>query len=195
MPTLRTFHIILFASVLFIGCQSEPKVIDDLSDTSFQLLNQDSVAVTFPDDYQGKYVVMGFVYTNCPDICPLITQNLIKIQRELGYPEDVHFLGVTFDPKRDTPSVLSDYKQVFKLDDNFDFLTGDSETISAFMDSVRVRSQVSLTTTTNDGKEIYFMNHSDKIMVLDPKSRVIIEYGGSMPQVPNLIIEDFQSLR
>lgn len=188
-------RIFLFAFILFIGCQSGPEVIDDLSDTSFQLLNQDSVAVTFPDDYQGKYVVMGFIYTNCPDICPLITQNLVKIQRELNYPENVQFLGVTFDPERDTPSVLSDYKQVFKLDKNFDFLTGNPETISAFMDSVRVRSQVSLSTTTSDGKEIYFMNHSDKIMVLDPKSRVIIEYGGSMPQVPNLIIEDFQSLQ
>ena len=192
---MKHLSILFFLLVVLVNCQSEPEVIDDLSDTSFQLLNQDSVAVTFPDDYQGKYVVMGFIYTNCPDICPLITQNLIKIQRELGYPENVQFLGVTFDPERDTPSVLSNYKQVFKLNENFDFLTGDSTTISAFMDSVRVRSQVSLSTTTSDGKEIYFMNHSDKIMVLDPKSRVIIEYGGSMPQVPNLIIEDFQSLQ
>lgn len=192
---MNKFRVFLFAFILFISCQSGPEVIDDLSDTSFQLLNQDSLTVTFPDDYQGKYVVMGFIYTNCPDICPLITQNLIKIQRELNYPENVQFLGVTFDPERDTPSVLSNYKEVFKLDDNFDFLTGNPETISAFMDSVRVRSQVSLSTTTSDGKEIYFMNHSDKIMVLDPKSRVIIEYGGSMPQVPNLIIEDFQSLQ
>ncbi|MBO6523282.1 MAG: SCO family protein [Balneolaceae bacterium] len=192
---MKQLLILFFPLVVLINCQSGPEVIDDLSDTSFKLLNQDSVTVTFPDDYQGKYIVMGFIYTNCPDICPLITQNLIKIQRELGYPEDVQFLGVTFDPERDTPSVLADYKEVFKLDENFDFLTGTSETISAFMDSVRVRSQVSLSTITSEGKEIYFMNHSDKIMVLDPKSRVIIEYGGSMPQVPNLIIEDFQSLK
>lgn len=183
------------AALIFVGCQSNPEVIDDLSDTSFQLLNQDSVAITFPDDYQGKFVVLGFIYTNCPDICPLITQNLIKIQRELGYSDDIQFLGVTFDPERDTPSVLANYKEVFKLDENFDFLTGDSSTISAFMDSVRVRSQISLSTTTEDGKELYFMNHSDKIMVLDKKSRVIIEYGGSMPQVPTLILEDFQKLR
>lgn len=181
--------------MLLLACQSSPEIIDDLSDTSFHLVNQDSVVVTFPDDYEGKYVVLGFIYTNCPDICPLITQNLIKIQRELGYPEDVQFLGVTFDPERDTPSVLSNYKEVFKLDKNFDFLTGNPSTISAFMDSVRVRSQVSLSTTTESGKEIYFMNHSDKIMVLDKKSRVVIEYGGSMPQVPTLIIEDFQKLR
>lgn len=193
---MKTYFIYLIVAVtIFTGCQSGPDIIDDLSDTSFKLLNQDSVEVTFPNDYEGKYVVMGFIYTNCPDICPIITQNLIKIQRELGYPEDVQFLGVTFDPKRDTPSVLANYKKVFKLDKNFDFLTGEASIVSAFMDSVRVRSQVSLSTTTEDGKELYFMNHSDKIMVLDKKSRVIIEYGGSMPQVPTLIIEDFQKLR
>ncbi len=186
---------ILFTLFLLINCQSGPEVIDDLSGTSFNLLNQDSASVTFPNDYEGRFVVLGFIYTNCPDICPIITQNLIKIQKELGYPDDVRFLGVTFDPERDTPSVLANYKEVFKLDKNFDFLTGDPSTISAFMDSVRVRSQISLSTITDDGKELYFMNHSDKIMVLDKKSRVIIEYGGSMPQIPNLIIEDFQKLR
>ena len=186
---------ILFITLFLFNCQTGPEIIDDLSGTSFELLNQDSVAVTFPDDFKDKFVVMGFIYTNCPDICPLITQNLIKIQRDLGYPEDVQFLGITFDPKRDTPSVLANYKSVFKLNDNFDFLTGDSTIVSALMDSVRVRTQVSLSTTTPDGKELYFLNHSDKIMVLDKKSRVIIEYGGSMPQVPKLIVEDFKKLR
>lgn len=182
-------------SILFLSCQSGPKVIDDLGDKSFQLVNQDSVAVTFPDDYQGKFVVLGFIYTNCPDVCPLITQNMIKIQKELNNPDDIQFIGITFDPERDTPPVLRKYKETFKLDKNFDFLTGDPAVISEVMDSVRVRSQVSLTTTTDSGEEIYFMNHSDKIMVLDKKSRVIIEYGGSMPGIPNLIVEDFKALR
>lgn len=178
----------------FFACQ-RTVIIDDLNDASFELLTQDSVAVTFPDDYKGKYVVMGFVYTNCPDICPLITQNLIKIQEELGNPDDVQFLGFTFDPARDTPSIMKNYKDAFDLNNNFDFLTGDTTIVSALMDSLRVRTQVSFTTTTEAGNELYFLNHSDKIMVLDPQSRVIIEYGGSQPMVPNLIIEDFQRIR
>lgn len=185
----------VLALVLIISGCRRTVVIDDLSDASFSLLTQDSVAVTFPDDYQGKYVVMGFIYTHCPDICPLITQNLIKIQKDLDYPEDVQFLAVSFDPKRDTPSVLRKFKDVFGVGENFDFLTGDSTSISAMMDSVRVRTQVSFSTTTEAGEELYFLNHSDKIMVLDPKSRVIIEYGGSQPSVPSLIVEDLQSIR
>lgn len=190
---MKKLFILSFLFLAF-ACQ-RPVIIDDLNDASFELLTQDSTAVTFPDDYKGKYVVMGFVYTNCPDICPLITQNLIKIQDELGNPDDVQFLGFTFDPKRDTPSTLRKYKDAFNLDKNFDFITGDSTTISALMDSLRVRTQVSFTTTTEAGEELYFLNHSDKIMVLDPQSRVIIEYGGSQPMVPSLIIEDFQNIR
>ena len=186
----------IFLSFLLIqsACMNDYKVIDDMNDASFELVNQDSVRVIFPEDFRGQYVVMGFVYTNCPDICPLITQNLIKIQKDLGYPSNVQFLGVSFDPPRDTPEVLHRYKEVFKVDENVNFLTGEPKMVQSFMDSVRVRTQESMRTTTDSGKEIYFLNHSDKIMVMNPKGEIIIEYGGSMPSIPSLIVQDLQSL-
>ncbi|MEP1937996.1 MAG: SCO family protein [Balneola sp.] len=193
MKTAYFILTILIFSTL-ISCNSGPEVIDDLSKKSFEVVNQNGEEITFPDDYTGKYVIMGFIYTNCPDICPLVTQNMIKVQKELGNPDDVQFLGVTFDPKRDTPQVLKEYKNVFDLGRNFDFLTADSSTVSELMDSVRVRSQVSFTQIRDDGKELYFMNHSDKIMVLDKKGRVIFEYGGSMTPV-NYILEDLKKVR
>jgi len=186
----------IFLSFLLIqsACINDYKVIDDMNDASFELVNQDSVRVVFPEDFRGQYVVMGFVYTNCPDICPLITQNLIKIQKDLGYPSNVQFLGVSFDPLRDTPEILHRYKEVFKVDENVNFLTGEPKVVQSFMDSVRVRTQESMRTTTDSGKEIYFLNHSDKIMVMNPKGEIIIEYGGSMPSIPSLIVQDLQSL-
>jgi len=186
----------IFLSFLLIqsACINDYKVIDDMNDASFELVNQDSVRVVFPEDFRGQYVVMGFLYTNCPDICPLITQNLIKIQKDLGYPSNVQFLGVSFDPLRDTPEILHRYKEVFKVDENVNFLTGEPKMVQSFMDSVRVRTQESMRTTTDSGKEIYFLNHSDKIMVMNPKGEIIIEYGGSMPSIPSLIVQDLQSL-
>ena len=199
LKTLNKSSVMLWSlllSLIFIqsACMNDYKIIDDMNDASFELVNQDSVNVNFPIDFRGQYVVMGFVYTNCPDICPLITQNLIKIQKDLGYPANVQFLGVSFDPKRDTPEVLHRYKEVFKVDDNVNFLTGEPIIIQTFMDSVRVRTQESMRTTTENGKEIYFLNHSDKIMVMNPKGEIIIEYGGSMPSIPSLIVQDLQSL-
>ena len=199
-PTLAKFssYVLnyIFLSFLLIqsACINDYKVIDDMNDASFELVNQDSVRVVFPEDFRGQYVVMGFVYTNCPDICPLITQNLIKIQKDLGYPSNVQFLGVSFDPLRDTPEILHRYKEVFKVDENVNFLTGEPKVVQSFMDSVRVRTQESMRTTTESGKEIYFLNHSDKIMVMNPKGEIIIEYGGSMPSIPSLIVQDLQSL-
>ena len=199
LKTLNKSSVMLWSlllSLIFIqsACMNDYKIIDDMNDASFELVNQDSMNVNFPIDFRGQYVVMGFVYTNCPDICPLITQNLIKIQKDLGYPANVQFLGVSFDPKRDTPEVLHRYKEVFKVDDNVNFLTGEPTIVQTFMDSVRVRTQESMRTTTENGKEIYFLNHSDKIMVMNPKGEIIIEYGGSMPSIPSLIVQDLQSL-
>lgn len=185
----------LLPLILLSACGNRVDVIDDFSDASFRLVNQDSVTVIFPDDYIGRYVVIGFIYTNCPDICSLITQNLVQIQKEMNYPDDVHFIAATFDPERDTPSILKDYGKAFKVEDNFDFLTGDSVMVSALMDSARVRSQVSFTQTTDDGRELYFLNHSDKIMVLDKKSRVILEYGGSQKVIPSIVKEDLNKIR
>ena len=199
LKTLNTSSVMLWSlllSLIFVqsACMNDYKIIDDMNDASFELVNQDSVKVSFPEDFRGQYVVMGFVYTNCPDICPLITQNLINIQKDLGYPANVQFLGVSFDPERDTPDVLHRYKEVFNVDDNVNFLTGEPTIVQTFMDSVRVRTQESMRTTTESGKEIYFLNHSDKIMVMNPKGEIIIEYGGSMPSIPSLIVQDLQSL-
>lgn len=192
---MKKLIFLLLPFVLLMACGPRVEVIDDMGDASFELLNQDSTAVTFPDDFRDRYVVMGFIYTNCPDICSLITQNLVKIQKEMNDPGDVHFIAATFDPARDTPSVLKKYGSNFGVDENFSFFTGDSTQVFALMDSARVRSQVSMSQTTDDGRELYFINHSDKIMVLDKQSRVIFEYGGSQQVIPSVIKEDLQKIR
>jgi protein SCO1/2 len=192
---MKKLLLILLIPALFLSCGNDPDVIDDMGDASFQLLDQDSTAVTFPDDLEGKYVVMGFIYTNCPDICSLITQNLIKIQEDLNYPQDVEFVAATFDPVRDTPSTLKNYARSFGIEEGFTFLTGDSTQVFALMDSARVRSQVSMSQTTEDGRELYFINHSDKIMVLNKDSEVIFEYGGSQRVVPSIVVEDLNKVR
>src|SRR5690554_4179834 len=174
---MKKFTLLPFLTLLYVAaCTNKVKVIDDFSDTQFRFLNQDSTEVVFPDHFKGQYVVMGFLYTNCPDICPLITQNLMQTQKNLNYPDNVQFVAVSFDPLRDTPSVLKRYGEVFGTGKNFTFLTGDTLQVNAFLDSARVRVNVSMQQTTESGKEIYFMNHSDKVMVFDKKGRLIIEY-------------------
>ena len=80
------------------------------SPAPFVLVDQNNTAVNL-SQFEGKIVVMTFVYTNCPDICPAVTYQMKKLAEELGdsYDESVVFLSVTVDPKRDTPENLATF--------------------------------------------------------------------------------------
>jgi protein SCO1 len=181
-----------FTLVTLAGCGS--RGLDDYSDSRFELTNQNGETVVFPDDFEGAPLVMGFIYTNCPDICSFITVNVNKVYEEMNDPGDTQFALVTFDPERDTPEVMKQYAAAFEMDKPpFQFLTADTETIEAFMERVRVRTQESYSRDSDDGERMYFINHSDKILLIDQRSRLIFDYGGSMTPV-NIIIEDLEKL-
>lgn len=186
---------VLLLFLLFsLGCNG-PEVIHDLSNASFELVDQDSSTVHFPEDYQGNVLVVGFIYTNCPDICPIISAKLSNISKELENPEDVHFVEMTFDPKRDTPSVLKEYMEGFRLDPKqFTMLTGDSVTVDSALNSMDITARISYTRTTDDGKELYFMNHTNRILIMDKQGRVRFEYPGSVAS-EKIVIEDINKLR
>jgi len=76
-------------------------------------------------DFGDKVVVLTFLYSYCPDICPLITQKLYETRRLLRGPADrVVFLAVTVDPERDTVKRLYEYSEQFDMVHEWHFLTG-----------------------------------------------------------------------
>ena len=78
----------------------------------FTLTSQDGKPVALVD-LRGKVVVVAFIYTQCPDICPMLTQKMVEIQDELGadFGPKVAFVSISLDPEHDTPEVLKDYAQ------------------------------------------------------------------------------------
>jgi protein SCO1/2 len=78
-------------------------------------------------DLRGKGVVLNFVYTSCPDICPLHAERIAEIQRlikDTPMRDRVAFVTVTTDPSTDTPDVMRDYGAAHGLDPaNWTFLT------------------------------------------------------------------------
>jgi len=187
------YFTILIGSLFLLQACGDP-ALDDYSDAQFELTDQNGESVTFPDDFEGTPVVMGFIYTNCPDICSFITANVKKVYEELDDPADTQFILVTFDPERDTPDVLKNYAQSFDMDrEPFHFLTGSPDLIEQFMERVSVRIQESYSKETEEGERLYFLNHSDKILLINENSELIFDYGGSMTPV-NIITEDLEKL-
>ncbi|MEX0995105.1 MAG: SCO family protein [Balneolaceae bacterium] len=190
---LQKLSIIVFAGVFLLG-SCRPEIKDDFNDVHFELTDQNGKVVEFPDDFKGAPVVMGFIYTNCPDVCSFITANLHKIYDEMEDPGQTRFVLVTFDPERDTPEVLKNYASSFDMDQSpFLFLTGEPDEIESMMKRMSVRTQVSYTKETETGDSLYFLNHSDKILLLNEQGQLVMEYGGSMTPA-NMVIEDLTSI-
>ncbi|WDE03210.1 copper chaperone PCu(A)C [Thalassomonas viridans] len=95
------------------------------------LTTHEGTQVRFFDDLiKDKTVVINFIYTACPDTCPLETAQLIRVQQILGkrLGKDVFFYSISIDPKTDTPEVLSAYRSRFGA--KWTFLTGNEAEIS-----------------------------------------------------------------
>jgi protein SCO1/2 len=81
-------------------------------------------------DLAGKIWIANFIYTNCPDTCPVQSAEMKALQNRFGREQDLRLISITVDPKRDTPAVLSEYAQRFGADPGrWLFLTGKEDEI------------------------------------------------------------------
>jgi protein SCO1 len=97
----------------------------------FALTSQDGAEVTL-ESLRGKVVAVTFIYTWCPDVCPLLTDKMARVQDELGadFGSKVAFVSITVDPERDTPQVLQGYAKAFDANlAGWSFLTGEPAAI------------------------------------------------------------------
>ena len=71
-------------------------------------------------DYQGRVVLLAFIFTSCPGVCPLISQQMSALQaglKEAGlFGQQANLVSVTVDPETDTAKVLAEYAQKFGAD-------------------------------------------------------------------------------
>ena len=91
------------------------------------LVNQDGKTLKFYDDLiKDKVVAINFIYTHCGDSCPAETASLKRVQALLGdsVGKDVFFYSISIDPDHDTPKVLKEYAERFKVGPGWSFLTG-----------------------------------------------------------------------
>jgi len=96
--------------------------------TDTEMTTQEGRQVRFYSDLlHGRVVMINVIYTSCMGACPLITQKLSMVSRELGdlFGEQVQFVSVTNDPERDSPQALAEFadKQGVNLD-GWTFVTG-----------------------------------------------------------------------
>src|SRR5690625_546832 len=94
-------------------------------------------------DLPKRARLIEFMYTQCPDVCPVTTLEMSKLKHTLEeegvFGDEVEFITITIDPKRDTPEILRDYAGRFEVtssEDGWLFLTGSEEATKKIADSL-----------------------------------------------------------
>lgn len=135
----------------------------------FTLTDQDGKKVSW-SDFSGKYRMLYFGYSYCPDICPLDLQKLMQGYRLFAKQAPdraakVQPIFISVDPARDTPQVLKKYVAAF--DPHLIGLTGTPEEIAA------VAKQFAVYYAREGGGESYLVNHSRSPYLMGPDGKPI----------------------
>ena len=91
---------------------------------AFSLVDQTGRTVT-QNDLKGKTWIADFIYTSCPDQCPMISRHMEVLQGLLPKESRIQLVSISVDPKHDTPAVLARYAKRYHADPaHWRFLTG-----------------------------------------------------------------------
>lgn len=141
----------------------------------FTLVATDGTTVT-DQTYRGKWMLIYFGYTFCPDACPTALTNIsIALQTLRGQANAIQPLFVTIDPKRDTGDVMSEYLKSF--DPRIVGLTGSEEQTRAATKAYRVFVEPQPAEAGNG----YLVGHSSYVYLMDPKGTFVDVIEGATP--------------
>jgi len=125
-------------------------------------------------DFNGRYVLLTFGYTHCPEVCPLSLAKTAQVRRALGEAaERVQVLFVTIDPERDTPDVLQRYVRAFDRD--ILALRGTPKQTQIAANSFRA----SFRKVPHEGG--YAMDHTMLIYLIGPDQRLKVAFPHDTP--------------
>lgn len=131
----------------------------------FQLVNQDGQAVD-QTLLNGKWSLVFFGFTYCPDYCPTTLTALEATKQQMGdRAKDLQIVFVTVDPQRDTPQALKDYLSSDGFPRGVIGLTGTPEQVKGAADAYRAYYQ-----KVGEGED-YTMNHSLTVYLMGPDGK------------------------
>lgn len=157
---------------------------------SFSLINQNGDTTT-QADYDDKIYVADFFFTTCQTICPIMTEHMVEIQKELGSDTLVKLLSHSVIPTYDTPEVLKAYALKKGVDDRrWNLVTGSQEEI--FTLARKSYLAVKDIPGTEDDLD---MVHTENFMLIDKKKQIRGYYDGTDDDAIEQLLEDIKILK
>lgn len=151
---------------------------------------QDHQARAFArEDLLGRWSLLFFGFTECPDICPLTLQQLAKAVdglEDIPATERPRLIFISVDPMRDTPERLRSYVRFFHED--FLGVTGSLAEIQAFTRNLGVATSY----VANQDGQGYTIDHTASVFLVNPKGELRAIFG--TPHEPDVIKSDYRAI-
>lgn len=128
----------------------------------FELVDREGNLVR-DDDFRGRYVLLGFGFTRCTDVCPLMALNMARVLQQIDQPAAGVFISV--DTERDPPEAVDDYTKRF--DERIVGLSGSVEQINETIRNFNARYVV---TKSENGTTV---QHTSHLYAIDPEGQLI----------------------
>lgn len=157
------------ALVLIVSCTKPTIVGTEITPTAapdFTLTDGISGKPMTLSSQQGSVVVLSFLYTQCPDVCPLTAERFRQAQENLTDDERDRtlFVAISADPLHDTPAAVQEFARDHRLAKHFVFLVGGAAQLQPVWSAWGIRVETDPATPG--------VGHSDAIYLLDRKGRV-----------------------
>ena len=154
----------------------------------FSFTNQNGKTIT-QKDYEGKIYVADFFFTTCGSICPIMTTNMLDIQKAFATNPKVMMLSHTVLPETDSVPVLKAYAKKKGVNDaKWNLVTGDKKEIYA------MARKSYLAVKLGKPSELYDMVHTENFILVDTKRRVRGFYDGTKKEEIERLVQDIRWL-
>lgn len=159
-----------------ISCTEKLPVEGTFPDTVLTDHNQNEFEFS---ELRGKVVFVSYIFTNCPDICHIISgkTNILKSKlKDAGYEDKVSFVSISVDPQNDTPEKLKMHAQHMNLDlKNWYFVTGSIGIVYKLISVAGIfpkREEL-------DKAPGYTIIHRDRVSLVDQSGQIRKHYKGT----------------
>jgi cytochrome oxidase Cu insertion factor (SCO1/SenC/PrrC family) len=178
------FVYLVLNSFSFTASLADNQRLPDLDPIErFSLFDQNQNKFT-EKNLDGSIWVVSFMFTCCKGPCPLLTRNLVKIQKKLLNFDKISFLTFSMQPKKDDPSRLRSYVEKHHPDfKRWFFLTGDQKHI---IDVSQKQFRVPASMQSDA--------HSTRFLILNSERKIVSYYDGTDPKSIDRIVFDVKRL-
>ena len=220
IPTMLWKTAVIVFSVVLLGCFNGGEevglsgtIIEDRREaTNFRLTDHLGNSASLNQYNDGRVVVLSFLYTYCPDVCPIVAHHIKSVHESLGDDAgDVSIVIVSVDPERDTVERAREYSEAWGMTGSWAYLVGSEDELEPVWDAYyvspaaleefratdvpeewkvdRVRGVDAL---SRDIASRYTVSHQAPVYLIDRQGRMRVLH--SLPITPTDVVSDIRAL-